>query len=201
MEDNIEEEKTQGPWKFFISIILLFIIVLFVFPQGAIKINPSPSNIPELNELNLTLNTNYTSYSTLYEALQPNDPQLRDISNYIIVKSCQDSNKICHAKALYLFVRENIIYTSDPINSEYFEHPLQVLSTGGGDCESGSILLLSMMQSIGIYGEFVFNPGHAFIKISLPDAPKSVRQNGDFVYLDWTCNSCKFGDLPKNALI
>ena len=80
------------------------------------------------------------------------------------------------------------------------EHPIDFLYTGGGDCESGTIVLASLLQSIGVHTQLVFIPQHAFLRIYLDGVLKRYIQEDNYVYLDWTCKSCKFGEVPLNDL-
>jgi len=68
------------------------------------------------------------------------------------------------------------------------------LKVGGGDCESGSIALANLLEAIGVSTEFVFIPQHALLRINLPEASKRYKIDG-YVYLDWTCKNCKFGEV------
>ena len=98
------------------------------------------------------------------------------------------------------FVRDNIEYVSDPVAKEYIESPVELLQTRGGDCESGTLLLAALEESIGIDSEIVLIPGHAYLRIKLPSALNKYKLDGDWVYLDWTCNNCDFGEIPyKNV--
>ena len=53
-----------------------------------------------------------------------------------------------------------------------------------------------MMESIGIQSEIVLIPRHAFLRIKIPDSPKQYTQDDKYIYLDWTCETCEFGELP-----
>ena len=99
---------------------------------------------------------------------------------------------------MYYFVRDNFDYVSDPLRKEYIEDPKEFLHVGGGDCESGTILLSSMLEAIGVDTQLVFIPGHAYLRAKL-DAPRSYQRDG-WVYMDWTCRSCEFGEIPVSSL-
>jgi len=206
-EENLEypEEKKKSPLIYFIAVFLILILILWIIPSYAIKFDENPRNIPKISEFNITIKNyerlNYSSIQDLYLAVSTNNPELRDLSSSVAVSSCKRGQNVCFAKAIYNFVRDNIEYVNDPVGKEYIEHPLQVLSTRAADCESGSVLLVSMLGSIGIEADFVFNPGHVFVKIPMPDAQKRYKRNGDNVYLDWTCGDCEFGELPQKDKI
>jgi len=104
---------------------------------------------------------------------------------------------VCHAKAIYYFVRDNIEYVADPLGFEYVEEPKEALYMGSSDCEGGAILMASLLGAVGIEYELVFIPRHVFLKIKLDEALKRYKI-GEWVYLDWTCDSCEFGQLPLN---
>lgn len=201
-EENIEEKEPwyKGPIKYIIMLFLLLIIVLWYFPIESIKIDPEPLRIPTIEEVlptdfklsNETIKIN--AQNDFYKFIKPNDPIIKQIANKISTISC-DGNQICQAKAIYYFVRDNIEYVADPLGFEYVEDPKEVLYTRGGDCESGSLLLASLIGAIGLDYELVFIPNHIFLRIRLDKALKRYKIN-DRIYLDWTCKTCSFGELP-----
>ena len=67
-----------------------------------------------------------------------------------------------------------------------------------GDCESGTILLASLLGAIGIDSEIVVIPNHALLKIKLDGASNRYKID-NYIYLDWTCNNCKFGEVSLNV--
>lgn len=206
-ENNIEEEKEpwyKGPIKIILGIFLLFLIVLMVLPVYTVKLDPEPTRVASLDEVILTdvvlSNESFTlkTRQDFNDFLDSRDPVIKQAANRIVTIGCERS-RICNAKAIYYFVRDNIEYVNDPVNFEYIEEPREVLINKAADCESGSLTLAAMLESIGIDAELVFIPGHAFLRIKLDEAMKRYKQD-DYVYLDWTCKQCGFGEIPmKNV--
>ncbi|MBU1850397.1 MAG: transglutaminase-like domain-containing protein, partial [Nanoarchaeota archaeon] len=128
------------------------------------------------------------------EFVDPTNPVIKRTANLIATKTCS-GERVCQAKAMYYFVRDNIEYVPDPVNFEYVEPAVEVLFSKGADCESGTFLLASLLESIGVDTELVFVPKHAFLRAKIPDALKSYKIEG-WVYLDWTCKNCEFGEIP-----
>ena len=60
---------------------------------------------------------------------------------------------------------------------------------------SEAIILASLLGAIGIDYELIFIPSHVFLRIRLNEALKRYKI-GNWVYLDWTCDTCEFGELP-----
>lgn len=207
MEEEIPEKLPEDPWykgpiKYIIMIFLILLLVMWFFPAYSVKIDPEPSKIVSLSELplediqlNETQKYNLKNKNDLTAFINSNDPKIKQIATRIAAISC-DGSKICHAKALYYFVRDNIKYVSDPVNFEYVEDPKEVLVNGGGDCESGTILLASLMQADGISSQIVLIPNHAFLRIKLDNALRRYKAEDGYIYLDWTCSDCEFGELP-----
>jgi transglutaminase-like putative cysteine protease len=170
-------------------------------PYWGIRLNPEPRDIPTRQELvipdSAVESHPIQSFQDLRGIVRPTDSTIRQLAGTIASTSCEGS-RICHAKALYYHVRDNYDYVADPVNTEYIEDPLEFVRVGGGDCESGTILLASLLESIGVDTQLVFIPGHAYLRAKL-DAPKSYQRDG-WVYLDWTCGSCGFGELPLQNL-
>jgi transglutaminase-like putative cysteine protease len=206
LELNPEEEEKQSwlPLKYILGIVLGLMIIGMVIPFYAVKLDPEPKKIPTLNEIvpaGLEAG-NYTriySANEYYKLMNPNDPEIKRIADKIASYSC-DSNKICQAKTLYYFTRNNIIYVSDP-PYEYVKSAKETLVSKGGDCDDHAVLLANLMQAIGIRTEYVFVPNHVFIKIYLPEALKKYKSGGtNWINLDPTCSDCKFGEIAPEYL-
>jgi hypothetical protein len=197
-EDKEEELWHKGPIKIVIGVFLLLIIVMMVVPFYSVKLDPEPGRIIGLEEISQFItadpNRTITGIEQIHDIYDRNNPQIKFAADKIAATGCE-GNDICYVKALYYFVRDSVKYVPDPSGKEYIESPEIVIKTGAADCESGSILLLNMIESIGIDGKLVLIPGHAFIRIKLDDAAGKYKNNG-WIYLDWTCGNCKFGEVP-----
>jgi len=196
-----EEEKRKSPAIYFIAVFLIMLIFVFAIPRWAIKIDKSPSKIPTLNEIReifqLSNDTQYKRYENVHSAIKTNEPRVKAIANYIATESCDSYDKPCYAKALYIFVRDNIKYVNDPQSEEFVMSPEMTFTAGSGDCDDGAVLLYYMLNSIGIKTEFVFLRGHVMVKALIPEALKKYKRKDGYVYLDWTCKACNFGELPS----
>lgn len=203
--EEIEQTEQIEPWykgpiKYIMMVFLLLLIVMWYFPKESIKLDPEPVRIPAIDEVlpadfklsNETIKIN--NQNDFYKFIKPNDPVIKQIANKIATISC-DGNQVCQSKAIYYFVRDNIEYVADPLGFEYVEDPKSILWSKGGDCESGTILTASLIGAIGVNYELVFIPNHVFLRIRLNKALKRYKID-DYVYLDWTCKSCEFGELP-----
>lgn len=204
MEEVEEQEHWyKGPIKWILAVFLALILIMMIVPWYSIKLDPEPGNIPSIDEfdemIDIETGNQTNSLIEAVDNLNPSDPVIKQIATKIASQSCEQS-RICQAKALYYFVRDNIEYVGDPVKSEYIESPVEVMKSAGSDCESGTLLLAALEEAIGINAEIVLIPGHAYLRINLPDALSKYKRDGDWIYLDWTCNSCEFGEIPyKNV--
>ena len=206
--EELSEEQPpwwRGPVKWFMALLLISLMVGWYFPYYNVKYNPAPKDIPsraELEEFFASVQIdNYNRTNKIRDAMDfvdPTNPTMKQIATSISVESCK-GNPLCSSKAFYYFVRDNINYVSDPAAQEYIEPPVELLKTGGGDCESGSLLLANLHESIGLRTQMVLVPRHAIMKVYLPTAPKRYR-HGDWIYLDWTCSTCEYGELSRQVL-
>jgi transglutaminase-like putative cysteine protease len=198
-----EEPWYRGPLRIILSLFLLLLIVMWTFSYYGGRIDPEPTRIPTKAEVlppNIILENKTIQIQTrndFQKAITPSDPLIKQTADRIASLSC-DGNRVCQAKAIYYFVRDNYEYISDPTRKEYIKDPKELLETGGGDCEDGAILTASLLESIGVTTELVFIPGHALLRVLLPEASKGYKIN-DFIYLDWTCKECNFGEIPLNV--
>jgi hypothetical protein len=205
---DTEEEKEpiwKGPLKWIIAGFLLLIIVLWVVPYYAFPPDPNPDRIPTLSEVipeGMNISTekqNITITEALKKFSDPNDPAIKQAATRIASISCTSSSKVCHSKAIYYFVRDNVKYVADPVGEEYVEPAREVLSNKGGDCESGTLLMAALMEADGIESQIVFISGHAFLRIKLDEASNHYKKDG-WIYLDWTCKECRFGEVPDSDM-
>ena len=198
-EHETEDESRwyHGPLKLILGLFLLLILLSWLVPYYSVALDPRPKDIPSYDEImdsfDVVVNESFKS-DNLADYVR-DDVTLRKIATKISTESC-DEGRICYAKALYYFVRDNIEYVNDPVGEDYYETGEEVLLTKGADCESGTLLLASFYESIGIDSEIVIIPGHAFLRVRLPEALSRYKKDGDYVYLDWTCSSCDFGEIP-----
>lgn len=206
-EFSSEEElpKRKSPLIYIMAVFLILLLVVMIVPQYAIKIDPRPDKIPTFNEVflfdaNLSTETyNLKSSADMIRFVTPENPIVKTTANKIVTTAC-DSERVCYAKAIYYFVRDNFKYVSDPVDFEYVEKPQDFMLSGGGDCESGTLLMANLMEAVGIDAELVLIPGHAFLRIWMPEALNRYQMDGDWIYLDWTCSSCSFGEIPARNI-
>jgi len=195
-EGKIKIRDTKTPLIYIIIPFLILLMILMIIPYYSIKLNPEPKNIPGLEIIpeNIELidlgNISYRSYNNY---LTPNDPVIKQLADKIVTQSCKE-NRICYAKALYYFVRDNFNYVSDPLAFEYVKTPRESLMTASGDCDDSSVLLANLERAVGINTKFIFIPGHVYIQIYLPEAPKKYSKDS-WINLDSTCKNCEFGEI------
>lgn len=201
--EEIEEQDEwyRGPLKIILSLFLLLLIISWVFSYYGGKIDPRPERIPTVDEVffyengNISHDNTITTRNDYKRLVNSRDPQIKQTADRIATISCKES-RVCYAKAMFYFVRDNFQYVNDPYEREYIKSPKETLSSGTLDCEDGAILTASLIESVGIKTRFVFIPKHAYIEIWLPEASSRYKQEDDWIPLDVTCNNCEFGEIP-----
>lgn len=214
---EIEEELKKGiverknnyksPILLLISLIVLLALILWVIPPYSIKYDPVPVNVPTREEVipkgfeelkGVDASFKLANIYQLANFVKSDDSDIKKIADKIAVASCKSERnfKVCYAKAMYQFIRDNYQYINDPVGIEYIEDPKVFLGIGGGDCESGSIALASLMESVGIGTHLVLISNHAYIRVYLPEAKSRYKRSDGWIYLDWTCSECDFGEIP-----
>ncbi len=205
-EEHFEDEEPwyKGPVKWILGLFLVLLIILWLIPVSGIKLDPSPSYISNIDEIvsfpvgNDTGNIDEKQENYL-ELIDPTNPLIKQTANKIITLSKCKSSKICNAKAVFYFVRNNINYVNDPVQSEYLNDAIGTLSSGSGDCDDFSILLSNLLQAIGIPTRYVFVPGHVYVQAYLPDALNRYKSEEDWINLDATCSNCEFGEITYES--
>ena len=212
--EHEDHERHEKPFphilKILLSLFFIILMVLFMVPIYSIKFDPMPSNIPKLSDVitefkEVNNSHTITSKQDYYKLLQPSEPFIKQTAVKIATESCPSGGnkaKLCQAKALFYFVRDNIEYVSDPVfpADDYIETAEEVLMTGGSDCDGMAVLLANLEAAIGLPTKFVFIPGHVYIWVYLHDAPKKYfvdkKDNFGWIRLDATCSFCEFGEIP-----
>jgi transglutaminase-like putative cysteine protease len=211
-EDYLDSNNSSpdfGPLKIIVGLFLVIIIVSWMIPYYYIKDNPHPKYIPTIDEVysptdieykNITIN----SYYDYVLFIDTTSPEIKNVADRIVSLACDYSENyiVCHTKALYYFVRNNLNYVRDPTAFEYVKTPLENLNNLGGDCDDASVLLASLLGSIGVRTRLVFIPGHVYVEAFIPEASYKykVSKSQNWVALDATCINCEFGRIPLSNM-
>ncbi len=100
----------------------------------------------------------------------PSPSELRELVNKLrkLQMDKEDINRLLlmiHAwaivKKIFTWVNANIVYISDSPD-DWYKPALHTLIVGGGDCDDRTILLCSLLRSIGFKTYVGFLPGHVF---------------------------------------
>jgi len=199
---NEEEEPWyKGPLRIILSLLLILLLIGFVVPYYSIRINPEPKRIISIDEINLSVSEinlssshRINNVSDFLNFLEKDNPKIKYVADRVVSSACP-YNKLCYAKALYYFVKNNFNYIPDPRGIEYVKKPTETLVSRGGDCDDLALLLASLLESVGIKTRFVFIPRHVYIQAYLPEAKTSLKDKEGFVSLDVTCGYCNFGEV------
>jgi len=199
-EPHREHKSRKWIWLF-IGMFLAMILILYMFPYQWIRAYEEPKRITSVGEAlahgmeqDLPEPKNSVNKENLKELVDPSDQKIKLTANKIVTASCKEG-VLCYSKALFYFLRDNYEYVPDPQGVEYVESPKEFLVAGGGDCESGSIALASLLEAIGVDAQLVLIARHAYVRVRIADAPVTLKNDG-WIYLDWTCKDCDFGEIP-----
>lgn len=175
--------------KWVVGLFIVSILVLWYIPSYAVPVDTNPEKV---GKLDLEIDDIPPRLDRIEDVRALEVTQtVRNAALKIVSEACPGSD-VCYAKALFNYVRDNIMYVSDPAR-EYIQSPEETL-LGAGDCEDQAILLYLLMESIGIESRLVIVPGHAYLQIYLPEARYTYRGRDGWVNLDPTCSSCDFGE-------
>ncbi len=192
-EEHFEEEK-KGVWKIFLGLFLIFIIVLWAVPYYGVKQNPEPVMIPSIEEVGVPQMSIPVVSGGITSYVQTTS-EIKKVADKIIALSCKETHRVCIAKAMFYFVQQNFKYVNDPLVYEYYKTPQEAFHSSVGDCDDSSILLSSLLQSVGFRTRFVFVPGHVYVQVYLPEATPRYKDAENWVDMDATCVGCGFGEV------
>jgi hypothetical protein len=114
--------------------------------------------VPIQDMANMLITGNYIGYLS---RIDYRDEQL----NILAVRTVAGANddEVEKTKAILSFVSNEIHYVSDPAdNIEYAKGPILTLISGGGDCEDQTLLLCSMLETVGVTTFIAFTDEHVF---------------------------------------
>jgi transglutaminase-like putative cysteine protease len=203
-EDEIIEDVPwwKGPIKYILGVLLILMLVLWLIPIYSVRLDPNPKNIPSLEDVlpvDIEVEEKFANEISM-SMISGKDPVVKEVADKVVVQSCGDKGRVCQAKALFYFVRDNFQYVNDPTAFEYVKSAKQSLVSGGGDCDDSSVLLGSLLDAIGIRIRFVFIPGHVYVQAYIPEALKRYKEDGDMVNLDAACSYCEFGEISWKSV-
>ncbi len=98
--------------------------------------------------------------------------QVRDMA-LSLIRDCPAKDWACQVRALHAFVRDSIQYVLDPVDVELVQEPETTLRLRAGDCDDKSVLLASLLGSIGHparYCAIGFEPGifcHVYVETKI----------------------------------
>ncbi|MBT3940586.1 transglutaminase domain-containing protein [Candidatus Woesearchaeota archaeon] len=184
-EEEFDEIKKPSPFRWLLAAFLIFIMLLWLIPAYQIAVDPPPDRIPTLSEVS-TITTYEPVTSGSIQDYVIIDSEIKTVADKIAVIACDSNQKKCQAKAMFGFVKDNFEYVSDPSKFEYMKTARESLVNGGGDCDDASILLSTLLESVGISTRFVFVPGHVYVEAWI---------NNEWEPMDATCAGCNFGEI------
>ncbi len=101
-------------------------------------------------------------YQAYLDQVDPRDPEINRVASRI-VEACGDADHVCETALLLGFVTEEIAYRNDPRGQgDYVKSPRETLAAGAGDCEDKTILLVSLLESLGNKTYMVFTETHTY---------------------------------------
>lgn len=87
------------------------------------------------------------------------DPEMRKLAMQI-TKDCPERDGMCESKAIYKWVKKHVRYTGDiaPVKMsngqtegiDLYQSARRTVEMGGGDCDDATILIETLLSSIGI---------------------------------------------------
>lgn len=201
LEGDSEDQKQRRWIWVLVGLFLVAIMLFYLVPYQWIQAYEEPKRVTSVGQAlargmdeDLESPKKFLGQEELGALIDPSDQKIKLTANKIVTAACESSG-VCYAKALYYFVRDNYEYVPDPKGVEYVEDPKEFLVAGGGDCESGSIALAALQEAIGVDAQLVLVASHAYVRINVDDAPSTLKNDG-WIYLDWTCKDCDFGEIP-----
>jgi len=136
---------------------------------------------PVQDVANLLLAGNYAGYLS---RIDYHDEQINILATRIVIESNDD--EVMKTRAILDFVSNEIQYISDPGDGEeYTKDPVSTLIAGGGDCEDQTLLLCSMLETVGVKTYIAFTDEHVFALVRF-DQSHSLPGIAPYLFIDGT---------------
>jgi len=124
------------------------------------------------------------SYYTYLGKVDYRDEQINIMATRTVALANDD--ELQKTRDLLLFVSNKIHYVSDPDDGlEYAKKPITTLIAGGGDCEDQTLLLCTMMESVGLKTYIAFTDQHVFALVRFTKTHPELKVKPT-VYMDDT---------------
>lgn len=124
----------------------------------------------------------FGSYMGYLSHIDYHDEQLNILA--IRTVSGAHDDEVKKTEAILDFVSNEIYYVSDPGDGvEYAKDPITTLIAGGGDCEDQTLLLCSMLESVGVKTYIAFTDEHVFALVEF-NGEDLVPGTDPHVYID-----------------
>ena len=201
--EEVVEDKGRSPLVLISALFLILIVLALVIPRYAVKLDPEPKMIiglGEISSLNFTLDEVDNSVdrrTDFLRFLNANDGVIKGIADAVVVNAECNGVKVCYAKSLLYFVRQEIEYINDP-PLEYVKSARETLLSRAGDCDDQTALLANLMQAVGFETRFVFVENHVYLEGFIPNAPGKYQSKG-WVAMDATCQYCELGEVSYKS--
>ncbi len=128
---------------------------------------------------NLLLAGNYMGYLS---RIDYRDEQINIMAVRMVADTHDD--EVMKTRAILGFVSNEIHYVSDPGDGmEYAKDPINTLIAGGGDCEDQTLLLCSLLESVGLKTYIAFTDEHVFALIRFNQS-NPVPDVAPYLFLD-----------------
>ncbi|WP_322607383.1 transglutaminase domain-containing protein [Pontiella agarivorans] len=128
---------------------------------------------------NMLIAGNYVNY---LNKVDYRDEQINILATREVIGSRDD--ELEKTKALLSFVSNEIYYVSDPNDGvEYAKDPIQTIIAGGGDCEDQTLVLCSLLESVGLKTYIAFTAYHVFALVQF-DMKYPELKVEPYVYID-----------------
>jgi hypothetical protein len=173
----MSDEKISGIIGLFAAILVGIAIMVALTPPGQKMMN--------------RINQQFSQIATIvkrYTYSRKKDPKIRKLASALV--SSRDSNdSIGRISDIFRFVTDKIRYVNDPVNIEHLSDPVETLYVGAGDCDCKSMLLMTLLESIGykcfmvlvkptvdVKSARILEGGHAFAVVSIADPSTFIEK-------------------------
>jgi len=136
--------------------------------DGSIILFPLASGVPDAQSIVAWLNTltgandgPLTSEAVAAGAPWGMNPDVRAYAEMLLPRNLRDNDLEGIADAALAFVKDNLAYVPDPLDTEYVKSPLVMLHNivhkgrDFGDCDDHCVLLASILRTLGIDARIV----------------------------------------------
>lgn len=146
--------------------VIVYFVKLGADDASKINTENNPNNNLKIQELNSKPETVNSQFNAMCSKIEEKNSLVRGTA-VLIAKNSEGKWNVGQLVDLFVWMKSNIKYVSDPSTGNYYALASETLRLGAGNCQNQAILIASMIRSVGGTSKILVAPScqHAFAAV------------------------------------